>query len=258
MKKMKKMLALSLALVLALSLAACARSNDHAAASGSAGMNPKDDPTAFLSSMQNWWPDDALLSLTAAVTTPTQDPQAAPAQGLETASGITLEEAKAIAYAAAGIAEEQAADRDYELDKGVYEIDFCYGGVEYDYYIQAAGGKLLHASQHPCDDHCQTHPGNEHHSHHQVSGNLIGLDQALAIAAQHAGVAQADITDRDCDLENGVYELEFTAGGIEYEYDIEAVTGRIIWSEQEPDDDWNDRDDCCDDDWDDCYDDDCD
>ena len=35
---------------------------------------------------------------------------------------------------------------------------------------------------------------------------------------------------------NAVYELEFTAGGYEYDYDIDAKTGEVLKSQMEKDD----------------------
>ncbi len=67
----------------------------------------------------------------------------------------------------------------------------------------------------------------------------IGGDQALAIACADAGVSVADIYDRDVefDSERGVmvYEVDFKAGTLEYEYEIDAKTGEILRSRSEPD-----------------------
>lgn len=59
----------------------------------------------------------------------------------------------------------------------------------------------------------------------------IGEEEALNRACAHAGVAVSDIgqVKIEFDSENGVmvYEVDFMAGGVEYEYDIDAVTGAI-------------------------------
>lgn len=69
----------------------------------------------------------------------------------------------------------------------------------------------------------------------------ITLEEAKAIALNHAGVSAADTRwdDREYDLENGrsLYELEFSANGVEYEYDIDATDGKILLSRAERDDD---------------------
>ncbi len=62
----------------------------------------------------------------------------------------------------------------------------------------------------------------------------ITRDKAAEIALANAGISAADAVfdDREFDFENGapVYELEFMSGGREYEYDIDATTGKILRS----------------------------
>ena len=64
----------------------------------------------------------------------------------------------------------------------------------------------------------------------QQSQQYIGIEQAKEIALAHAGVG-ADVwfEKEKQDFENGrvVYEFEFHAGPVEYEYEIDAVTGNI-------------------------------
>ena len=69
----------------------------------------------------------------------------------------------------------------------------------------------------------------------QVSqADYIGIDAAKAAALEAAGVSAADasFTTAGLDKRNGVdfYAVDFTAGGQDYEYDIDAVTGVIISS----------------------------
>ena len=70
----------------------------------------------------------------------------------------------------------------------------------------------------------------------------IGEAEAKAAAVAHAGVKEAEITryEVEMDYERGtmVYEIEFHHNGREYDYDIEAVTGEVLWSESERDDDY--------------------
>ncbi len=65
----------------------------------------------------------------------------------------------------------------------------------------------------------------------------IGLETALELVLQQLGLTKADLTDKDFDWEYGVYELEFTAKGMDYEYKVDAYTGAILHSHSEPDDD---------------------
>lgn len=69
----------------------------------------------------------------------------------------------------------------------------------------------------------------------------IGAEKAKAAALQHAGVSAAEIAQFTCemDCEHGVmvYDIEFTCGGYEYDYEINAKTGEVVQSERERDDD---------------------
>ena len=68
----------------------------------------------------------------------------------------------------------------------------------------------------------------------------ISVDKAKSIALSHAGVASADVRQIKCELDRDdgmtIYEVEFKAGGYEYDYEINAVTGTILKSEKEWDD----------------------
>lgn len=67
----------------------------------------------------------------------------------------------------------------------------------------------------------------------------IGRDAAVDAALGHAGVTRSEVRklDVDLDYEHGsmVYEVEFEVGAAEYEYDIGAADGDIIWYEIERD-----------------------
>ena len=60
----------------------------------------------------------------------------------------------------------------------------------------------------------------------------ITLEKAQEIALTQANVDAADAVfdDRDFDHDDGtpVFELEFYANGIEYDYDVDAVTGKVL------------------------------
>lgn len=68
----------------------------------------------------------------------------------------------------------------------------------------------------------------------------IGNEQATNIALADAGFAASDVYDLDCelDLDDAVvhYDVDFQANGMEYDYDIDAVSGAIIYSQAEVDD----------------------
>ncbi|MFR5601433.1 MAG: PepSY domain-containing protein [Lachnospiraceae bacterium] len=80
--------------------------------------------------------------------------------------------------------------------------------------------------------------------------HYITLEKAQEIALTQAGISAADAVfeDKEFDHDDGtpVFELEFEAAGQEFEYDIHAVTGKVIRAEHqsfdEQNDDYNDTD----------------
>lgn len=66
----------------------------------------------------------------------------------------------------------------------------------------------------------------------QTQVDYIGAEKAKNIALEAAGLPASEVlfTSTELDSRNGLnyYEVEFTAGGLEYEYDIDALTGAII------------------------------
>lgn len=80
----------------------------------------------------------------------------------------------------------------------------------------------------------------------------IGKEKAKQIALNKAKLKEKDIKNLDIefDLDKGifVYEVEFDYGNKEYEYDINAITGEIVKSDIEINDDIYEKDDDYDDD----------
>ncbi len=69
--------------------------------------------------------------------------------------------------------------------------------------------------------------------------SVIGNSKASSIALNHAKLKKSQVRDFECklDVENGVqvYEVEFEYGRYDYEYDINAKTGKIIRWEKDAD-----------------------
>lgn len=67
----------------------------------------------------------------------------------------------------------------------------------------------------------------------------IGTEAAKALALQDSGLTETDavIEKTGLDTKNGIayYEVDFSAGGYQYEYDIDAITGVIIESQSKAD-----------------------
>lgn len=145
---------------------------------------------------------------------------------------ISVDEAKSAAYAHAGVSASDVVyvETDFDSEHGVmvYEVEFYAGNVEYEYDINAQTGEVV--------KYAQENTGTSLPSG-SVSGNYIGETAAKEAALSHAGVSEADVCwlKADFDRDDGIYlyELEFAANGVKYDYDVNALTGDIVKFEQE-------------------------
>lgn len=67
----------------------------------------------------------------------------------------------------------------------------------------------------------------------------ISYDQAKSIALKDAGLSSNEVSflRNELDRDDGIlkYEVEFTKDGVEYEYDINADSGEILWVDKDYD-----------------------
>ena len=160
---------------------------------------------------------------------------------------LDLGQAKAIAYAHAGVDESAAVDKSYDFDDGVYEIEFDQGGWKYDYRI-APDGSILHAQKTPEPTRpAETKPAEtqpretlpaetkpaEKKSDKSTKSDRISAEKALSIALNHAGVT--DARDRDVEWDDGRWEVSFDAGRTEYDYYIAADGSILRWDQERND-----------------------
>ena len=181
--------------------------------------------------------------------------------------GIGLEKATNVALKDAGFEESEVADLighyDREDNLKVYEIEFYADGFEYDYVISADNGTILESnrerivqspgipykddsSQEQGDDNAQSNStqtqqpdsqSQQQSSKPQTDSQYIGTDKAKEIALSHSGVSasSATFTKTKLDRDDGMYlyEIDFHAGNLEYEYEINALTGDVVNFETE-------------------------
>ncbi len=125
--------------------------------------------------------------------------------------------------------------REWEDGRLEYELEFWCGTTEYEYTVDGRTGSVL---KNEIDRHGERDPGQ-----HSETGNTssdIGQQAAKEAALSHAGVSESQTTkmkvERDRDDGRLEYEVEFKAGGMEYEYTIDGVTGAVLEYDQEWDD----------------------
>lgn len=146
---------------------------------------------------------------------------------------ITKDKAEDIALKDAGFNAEnvtvKSVTKDVENGKEVYEVEFEADNYEYDYLIDVATGAVTQATREHKDNTATDSASN--------SSDAVTLDEAKKIAINHAGTPEGSVTftKTKMDTDDGIkiYEIDFTAGNVEYEYDINADTGEIISSDKD-------------------------
>lgn len=141
-------------------------------------------------------------------------------------TSITLDRAKEIALADAGLSTSQVTfteqKTDYENGVLVYELEFLTNSTKYSYEIRQSDGSIYSKS------HEMLHGSNNT----QNNANRISLEDAKnkALADANLSSSQVTFTKSELDFDDGilVYELEFYSSSHKYEYEINANTGTII------------------------------
>lgn len=179
-------------------------------------------------------PDSSLSTPAPAGTessTPTTQPTAAVSAAQPTTQPggnpstlLSEEAAKSAALSHAGLSGTDVTFTKVKLDqddgKTLYELEFLCGGARYDYEVDAYTGSIW-KSERIGSPELQT----------------ITAAQAEAIALQHAGLSADQVVERKSELDedDGVlhYQVEFKRNGVEYEYEIDAMSGAILKAERD-------------------------
>ena len=176
----------------------------------------------------------------------TKTKQPAKSETTSSGDGISLKEAKNIALKHAGISSSEAtfvkAKKDYEDGIQVYEIEFYRGNTEYDYELRVSNGEIISYDK---DIENYSIPSKNSGSSQTPSSNYIGVDKAKSIALKDAGLSSSSVTftKAKLDREDGVrvYEIEFFTSDKEYEYEINASSGKIRDKDVEFNDDFDEE-----------------
>lgn len=160
--------------------------------------------------------------------------------------GISADEARVIAYSQVpGAVDDGTAVvvKEFEGLRMVYEVQFVYDGILYEFQIVARNGRVLEqefegsmSQTQPTLGDDSTEPSTVQQDQAQTAPADIGMDKAKEIAlGQVPGATANDIISVLTDSENGklIYEVEIRYDGKEYDFDIDAATGSIVSSSQE-------------------------
>ena len=145
---------------------------------------------------------------------------------------IGIDEAKAIALRKVSLDESQVTFKKTKLDTEYlnphYDIDFNSGGYEYEFEINAKTGAIIEFDRELEDKKPQVD-----------TSKFISADAAKKAALAHAGLTEAQVTELEAELDTDSltahYDVEFKCGGYEYEYKINAKSGKVISFEKERD-----------------------
>jgi uncharacterized membrane protein YkoI len=158
---------------------------------------------------------------------------------------LTAAQAEDIALQQAGLTRNEVTfsrtEKDIERSRTEWEVEFRYGDWEYDYTIDAETGAILDWDKKydPRKPAPVTPPVTDPPATEPAAKELTGAD-AKAIALKHAGLTESQVTrlkvEKDFDDGVWVFEIEFRAGKMEYEYEIHAKTGKILDWDKELDD----------------------
>ena len=151
----------------------------------------------------------------------------------ESSSYITQSRAKKIALADAGVKAANAvflkASLDWDDGRAQYEVEFYSGNTEYDYDIDALTGAILSSDRELEDFDIGTVSSS--------SDKVISAEKAKSIALNRAP-SGSTVVKCQLDRDDGrtIYEVELRNGRMEYDCDIDAVSGQILKWESDYDD----------------------
>ena len=142
---------------------------------------------------------------------------------------ISKEKAQEIALKRIDLTIEQTDLIKVEVDKDKniykYEVEIIVGDMKYEVDVDVTSGSVLdvdveHIDPNDIDD--ESFETSEH----------IGKEKAKDIALAKAGLSEEEVSELKSEFELdksiAIYEVSFIKDGMEYEYDIDALTGEII------------------------------
>ncbi|AND78971.1 PepSY domain-containing protein [Streptococcus pantholopis] len=163
---------------------------------------------------------------------------------------LSAQQAQSIALKHAGLTASDvtfsSTKRDTENFRATYEVEFHTKDTEYDYTIDAADGSVLShdletkgtTASSSTSASSSTAPSSDTSS--DKSDQELTADQAKAIALTDAGLEESAVinlkVEKEFEYNRSYYEVDFDdpVAGLEYDYDIDSVSGEILKRSQEP------------------------
>ncbi len=161
------------------------------------------------------------------------DPETGIVTTTNTTDYIGEQSAKEIALADANLTDQDIKFLNIKFvvrnGRHVYQMEFYTPDEEYDYEIDAITGKILEK-----DNEVE---GFNFEDSVEVPPQYIGEQLAKNIALEDAQIYESqaifETLELDEDIDKFVYKVKFTVENIEYDYEIDAVTGEILEASQD-------------------------
>ena len=180
---------------------------------------------------------------------------------------LDQQEAAEFAFMDADVKADEVTNLRTHLEKDdgvyVYDIEFYVGNIEYEYEIRAEDGVVLEKdkedksrnvktdtaadsdgrapSEDTAADSDSRAPSEDSSASSAADNKYISVDRAKQIALQDAGLEEEEVIFTAAKFEDDdgrkEYDIEFYCGSLEYEYEIDALTGRILDSDVETEND---------------------
>ena len=151
-----------------------------------------------------------------------------------TKSYIGKTKAQEIALNHANISNPDYIEVEFDADDGliVYEVEFITSSREYEYEIDATTGKIIYTDYELNDDNYNDDNYNyqNNNSNSNQNSSYISSAKAKQIALNHAKATSSTASriHVELDRDDNEYQVEFIYNNYEYDYEINATTGKII------------------------------
>ena len=117
-------------------------------------------------------------------------------------------------------------------------VEFFKGDYEYDYEVDAETGKIVDYSKEK--EAVKTSSTAKPATTTKPASNTISKSEAQSIALEHAKLKKSQVSGLRISLDKDdgrtYYEVDFRKGNVEYDYEIDAVTGKVVEWDKDVDD----------------------
>ncbi len=139
-----------------------------------------------------------------------------------TSNVISVAQAKSIALKKIPGATITKIELDYENGRAIYDIDLILNQYEYDLKLDAKTGSGISVKK-------ELRDGYQNVGSNPQSTGFISREQAKSAVLKK--LPGATVVKVELDREDGVYEIELRKGNVEYDAEINARTGQILFIE---------------------------